>query len=177
MAIEDLKSRVEAAVIELVAPHYHPPPRGLPAGFAQRIRALAKLPFHNTSDPGAAFEWILIHSSNQGVLPPSPVPGTEQDALLDNLAREELREAAWLAAGQHGFAALAGIPELQQLVQRCAIPAMEAVSVRVQVTQAASDEELYALLCKENGVLLHLLVPQLQLCLLAEVAAGLLVPG
>lgn len=52
MAIEDLKSRVEAAVIELVAPHYHPPPRGLPAGFAQRIRALAKLPFHNTSDPG-----------------------------------------------------------------------------------------------------------------------------
>uniref|UniRef100_A0A383WHG4 MYND-type domain-containing protein n=1 Tax=Tetradesmus obliquus TaxID=3088 RepID=A0A383WHG4_TETOB len=177
MKIEDLK-RVEAAFLELVAPQYHP--HGLPAGFAQRVRACAKLPFGNTSDPGAAYEWLLLDSNNHDLLPPFPVPGTGQaakDTLLDSLAREELREAAWLAAGQHGFAALAGIPELQQLLQRCAISVMDEVSALVQVDLAVSDEEMHGRLCREEGVLLQLLVPQLRLCLLAEVAAGLLVPG
>ncbi|WIA41745.1 hypothetical protein OEZ86_009088 [Tetradesmus obliquus] len=54
---------------------------------------------------------------------------------------------------------------------------MDEVSALVQVDLAVSDEEMHGRLCREEGVLLQLLVPQLRLCLLAEVAAGLLVPG
>mgnify|MGYP001809763540 CR=1 FL=1 len=87
----------------------------------------------------------------------------------------QLREAAWLAAGQHGFAALAGIPELQQLVQRCCMQAVDESYGIVQMQSAMTDERFRTSL---DGVpLLQLLVPQLRLCLLAEVAAGLLVPG
>jgi hypothetical protein len=51
MAIEELKERVEAAFNQRVAPHYHAP-HGLPPAIAQLVRALLKLPFDNTSDPG-----------------------------------------------------------------------------------------------------------------------------
>jgi hypothetical protein len=90
----------------------------------------------------------------------------------------QLREAAWLAAGQHGFAALAGLPELQQLLQRCCGLAMDAVTALINTTGAnSSDDELYKGMFGEHANLMTALVPQLQLCLMADVAAGLLVPG
>jgi hypothetical protein len=89
----------------------------------------------------------------------------------------QLREAAWLAAGQHGFEALAGLPELTQIVQRCASAAMDAVSGQAKLDQTVSDKELYKRLSSDEESLISLLTPQLRVCLLAEVAAGLLVPG
>jgi hypothetical protein len=90
----------------------------------------------------------------------------------------QLREAAWLAAGQHGFAALAGLPELQLLLQRCCGLAMDAVAAFIQhIAANSSDDQLHKHMCQEDANLMPLLVPQLQMCLLADVAAGLLVPG
>jgi hypothetical protein len=82
-----------------------------------------------------------------------------------------------LAAGQHGFAALAGLPELQLLLQRCCGAAMDAVGAFVGAADNSSDDDVYKGMRQEDASLMPHLVPQLQLCLLADVAAGLLVPG
>jgi hypothetical protein len=89
----------------------------------------------------------------------------------------QLREAAWLAAGQHGFAAVAGLPELRQIVQRCCMGAVDLASSLVKIQALSTDKGFCALLEGNPPLLLQHLVPQLRVCLLADVAAGLLVPG
>jgi hypothetical protein len=92
----------------------------------------------------------------------------------------QLREAAWLAAGQHGFAALAGLPELQQLLQHTLLPLMEQLAELDVRTHRRGGEgaERFQQRCRhEETPLLPHLSPQLLTCLLAEVAVGLLVPG
>jgi hypothetical protein len=44
---------------------------------------------------GAAFEWFLFYSGKRDRFPPFPLDSTEQevkDAVLDNLAREEVSD-------------------------------------------------------------------------------------
>jgi predicted protein tyrosine phosphatase len=88
----------------------------------------------------------------------------------------QLREAAWLAAGQHGFAALAGLPELQQLLQHCCMGACDRTAGTVGLAPKSSDAEFVQRIDDRASLMEHL-VPQLRVCLLADVAAGLLVPG
>ncbi|KAF6253355.1 hypothetical protein COO60DRAFT_427499 [Scenedesmus sp. NREL 46B-D3] len=101
------------------------------------------------------------------------------------MAQGVLREAAWLAAGQHGFAALAGLPELQQIISHTCLPVLQRYACSLEEYTAA-DKGLQADafakqqggdLNRDNGPLLAYLNPHLRVCLLAEVAAGLLVPG
>jgi hypothetical protein len=92
----------------------------------------------------------------------------------------QLREAAWLAAGQHGFAALAGLPELQQLLPHTLLPLLEQLCELDAETHCAGGQgaELLERRClHEETPLLPHLSPPLLTCLLAEVAVGLLVPG
>jgi hypothetical protein len=88
----------------------------------------------------------------------------------------QLREAAWLAAGQHGFAALAGAPELQQIVQRGCMKAADQLAHLLRYHETVTDKDFSEQL-EGSQLLLPMLVPQLQLCLLGDVAAGLVVPG
>ncbi|WIA21457.1 hypothetical protein OEZ85_000664 [Tetradesmus obliquus] len=179
---EDLLERAERAFEQHLQPVYNRDEiissSKLFAKLVQAVRGLAgKLPFDNLQDAGAVYEWWMLYYDQDFPSLPAPPSRSEQldSEMRNRFAQEELREAAWLAAGQHGFAALAGIPELQQLVQRCCMQAVDESYGIVEMQSAMTDERFRTFL---DGVpLLHLLVPQLRLCLLAEVAAGLLVPG
>jgi hypothetical protein len=97
----------------------------------------------------------------------------------------QLREAAWLAAGQHGFAALAGLPELQAIISHTCLPVLQRYACSLQDYTAADAAKTAAETAKKlrsevnriQGTLLAHFNPHLRVCVLAEVAAGLLVPG
>ncbi|WIA41744.1 hypothetical protein OEZ86_009087 [Tetradesmus obliquus] len=184
---EDLLERAERAFERHLQPVYNRDDTisssKLFAKVVQAARLIAgRLPLDNLQDAGAVYEWFTLYHDQDSAyqdLPSLPAPPSSTEQLniemRNRFAQEELREAAWLAAGQHGFAALAEIPELQQLLQRCCMTAVDESVVSVQVRSLSTDERFRALL--DGDPLLHHLVPQLRLCLLAEVAAGLLVPG
>ncbi|WIA21453.1 hypothetical protein OEZ85_000661 [Tetradesmus obliquus] len=131
----------------------------------------------NTADPGVLVERLEQRAKAQA----SKGAGGQQEQGLDvTTGQELLREAAWLAAGQHGFAALAGIPELQQIISHTCLPALQHYGCLLddwQHSEAEYVQRQKTELDQTQGPLLHHLCPQLRLCLLAEVAAGLLVPG
>lgn len=91
---------------------------------------------------------------------------------------QQLREAVWLAKGRHGFAALQGIPELQQLLVFAALPALQSVCcAATDCVQQLDAGVTHLAALDEEATLLPLLPPQLQLCLMAEVLTGLLCPS
>jgi hypothetical protein len=71
---------------------------------------------------------------------------------------------------------LAGLPELQQLLQRCCMGAGDVTAQTVEYSVMESDERFMHFVDHKPSLMAHL-VPQLQMCLMADVAAGLLVPG
>lgn len=87
----------------------------------------------------------------------------------------------WLAGDQHGFAMLAGIPELQQIIAYTCMDVLHEFGCAPEqyvAPQPANKREDYSLqnnVCRQS--LLYSLTPQLRVCLLAEVAAGLMCPG
>jgi hypothetical protein len=97
----------------------------------------------------------------------------------------QLREAAWLAAGQHGFAALAGLPELQAIISHTCLPVLQRYACSLEDYKAADHAKKAEEIAKQmrsevnriHTPLLEHFNPHLRVCLLAEVAAGLLVPG
>jgi hypothetical protein len=168
-------------------PRPRPPPPPAPRPAAQHCKKAHEAALVGGGPPppptrlapdGGRAELLLAESATRARLFPLEEPDTKRH--LPALCADRLRAAAASAAGPHGFAALrpgggAAPPALQQLL---AFTLQGAVDLTAEAG-CGFDLQEWTAAAGAGFVprLLYLLPPQLNMCLVADVAAGLLCPG